>query len=220
MLQKIWDEKYSAGDSLNRYPWDKIVSFVCRYHNREKPRNETRILELGFGSGCNLWFCAREGFDCYGVEGSAIAVEHAKSWFKHDGLKADLRIGDFSPLDFESDYFDIAFDRCSLTCVNFDNCLSSFKEVYRVLKKGGYFFFNPYGSEHTSCKEGKIEETGLTRITSGSLVGVGDLKFYDRNEIESLVKEAGFQIKYIKHTEEIEILSNQNHSEWQVVLKK
>ena len=77
--KEIWDTKYAVGDSLNKYPWDKVVSFVYKYYPRNKPKHATKVLEVGFGSGCNLWFCAREGFDCYGVEFSSIAVEHAKN---------------------------------------------------------------------------------------------------------------------------------------------
>jgi cyclopropane fatty-acyl-phospholipid synthase-like methyltransferase len=45
-------------------------------------RKEIKILELGFGTGANLWFAAREGFSVFGVEGSKTAVSIAKNFSK------------------------------------------------------------------------------------------------------------------------------------------
>lgn len=220
-MTNIWDLKYAAGDSLNKYPWDKIVSFVYRYYPRDQPKNETKILELGFGSGCNLWFCAREGFDCYGIEWSEIAVNHAKDWFLKENLNANLKQGNFSPLNFESDFFDLIIDRGSLTCVNINDCFSSLKEVFRVLKPGGYFCFNPYSSQHTSHIEGDSLNSGMTKINTGTLVNVGDLKFYSEGEITKIVREAGFKIHQMRHIEEKFFSTKEGtQAEWFLVLGK
>ena len=221
MFDKIWDAKYAAGDSLNKYPWDKIVSFVFRYYPRDKDRRATKILEVGFGSGCNLWFCAKEGFDTYGVEASHVAVEHAKKWFNQQNLNAQLAQQSFAPLNFESNLFDLAIDRGSLTCVSFENCLSSLKEIYRVLKPGGYFCFNPYSSHHTSCLEGTLQDSGLTKITSGTLIGVGDIKFYNHEELNQIISKTGFTIKEMRHIEDKYFYPTPStHAEYFLVLRK
>ena len=220
-MTNIWGLKYAAGDSLNKYPWDKIVSFVFRYYPRAQPKNDTKILELGFGSGCNLWFCAREGFDCYGVEWSEVAVNHAKDWFLKENLNADLKQGNFSPLDFKSDFFDLIIDRASLTCVSSNECIDSLREVFRVLKPGGYFCFSPYSSQHTSYIEGDVQDSGMTRVNTGTLVNVGDLKFYDEEEITKMVLDAGFKVHQIRHVEEKFLSAKEGvHAEWFVVLGK
>jgi ubiquinone/menaquinone biosynthesis C-methylase UbiE len=221
MINNIWDDKYKAGDSLNKYPWDKIVSFVFRHYPRKKPKHETKVLELGFGSGCNLWFCAREGFDCYGVEFSSIAVEYAKNWFLKENLKAKLCQVDFYPLHYGSDFFDLIIDRCSLTCVSLEKCLLSLKEIFRTLKPGAYFCFNPYSTKHTSYIEGEHLESGLTRISTGTLLNVGDLKFYNEEEIENLVQSVGFKICQMRHIDDRFFNTNEgNHAEYFLVLQK
>ena len=217
----IWEDKFENNRGICKYPWDKIVSAVNIYYNKLKPKQSSKVLELGFGSGCNLWFCAREGFDCYGVEASKAAVKSAKKWFAQDGLKADLREGLFYPLPFSNNMFDIIIDRGALTCVSYRDCNEAFKEVYRVLKKGGIFFFNGYSCEHTSCVEGKLLESGLSEISSGNLTGVGNLKFYSIDEVQSLSNDNGFKIKAFKHIkEEIIFPEKQIHAEWFVVLQK
>lgn len=219
----VWDQKYASGNSLNRYPWDKVVSFVFRNFPRNKPRQETNVLEVGFGSGCNLWFCAREGFNCYGIEGSAVAVEHAKQWFAKENLKGNLSQGDFHPLRFDNDFFDLVIDRGSLTCVPLEDCRTSLKEIYRVMKLGGYFCFNPYSNQHTSCIQGQALESGLTKISTGTLVGVGDIKFYSREEVVPLITSVGFKIKEVRHVTE-DYQDNEKtpnvHADWFFVLEK
>ncbi|NEO02836.1 MAG: class I SAM-dependent methyltransferase, partial [Moorea sp. SIO3I7] len=114
----IWEAKYSAGHR-NLYPWDIVVSFLFRNYPRNKPRNEVKILEIGCGTGNNLWFAAREGFNVSGIEGSSSAIASAQDRFTTEGLTGDLRVGDFTQLPFESNSFDLVFDRGSLTCCGF-----------------------------------------------------------------------------------------------------
>ena len=96
------------------------------------------------------------------------------SLFK-ENLEANLYQGGFYPLDFYSNLFDLVIDRGSLTCVNLEQCLISLKEIFRALKPGGYFCFNPYSNKHTSYIEDENLDSGLTRISAGTLLNVGDL---------------------------------------------
>jgi 2-polyprenyl-3-methyl-5-hydroxy-6-metoxy-1,4-benzoquinol methylase len=62
-FDSIWEnEIYGDGKNIARYPYDVILSFIYRNFPRNKPRNEIKILEVGCGTGNNLWFAAREGF--------------------------------------------------------------------------------------------------------------------------------------------------------------
>jgi ubiquinone/menaquinone biosynthesis C-methylase UbiE len=219
----VWEEKYKAGQSLCSYPWDRVVSFIFRYYPRNKQKNEVKVLEVGFGSGSNLWFCSREGFDSYGVEGSPAAVDYAKQWFAKEGLKDNLFQGNFHPLRFENDFFDLVIDRGSLTCVSAEDCLLSLKEIYRVMASGGYFCFNPYSTQHTSCVEGKKLENGLTNISSGVLINAGDIMFYEKDEILALIAKSGFKIHQMKHNVEQyyeDDVETHNSSDWFFILEK
>lgn len=220
MFQQIWENKYKAGEGLNRYPWDYVVSFI--YNNRpSKPLNsQIRILEVGFGAGGNLWFCAREGFDVYGVEGSVTACDYAKKWFEAEGLKADLREGSFEKLPFQDNFFDIVIDRASLTCVSSSSCKLAVSEISRVLQPKGIFLFTPYSKDHTSYKTGVAEENGLVRVVNGSIVNAGLINFYDFNDIKLMISDTGLSMVSCEHWVKTEILNNQNHCEWHVVLKK
>ena len=103
----VWEEKYSQGHS-ERYPWDHVVSFVFRNYPRHKLRKDVKILEVGCGTGSNLWFAAREGFQVAGIDASPSAIAYAQQRFAADGLTGDLRQGDFTELPHESNSFDLA----------------------------------------------------------------------------------------------------------------
>ena len=49
----------------------------------------------------NIWFAAREGYDVTGIDASKAAILFAKKRFDADGLKCNLKIGDFSALPFD-----------------------------------------------------------------------------------------------------------------------
>ena len=220
-IDPIWEQKYAQGQT-QKYPWDMVVSFVFRNMPQDRPRSEVRILEVGFGTGPNLWFAAREGFDVTGVEGSKSAVAIAQKRFIQDGLSGDLRIGHFTKLPFDSDYFDLAIDRGSLVCVGMESQEKAVSEIHRCLRKGGRFLHNAYADSHSSMLTGEQGPDGLTvNITGGTLVGVGQLHFTSRSEINKRFDE-GWRLLQVQRREWVDMLgvSRDIHAEWVVVAEK
>jgi ubiquinone/menaquinone biosynthesis C-methylase UbiE len=216
----IWEDKYSAGH-MERYPWDTVVTFVFRNFPRERDRKSVRILEVGCGTGSNLWFAAREGFTVAGVDASESAIEAARSRFTADGLNGDLRVADFTELPFDNESFDLVIDRGSLVCCGFEMAKKAIDEIWRVMRGGGKFFFNPYSDRHSSYSAGRVGPDGLILdISAGTMVGVGQICFYGRQQVlEALGK---FRILSMHHIEMIEILNpgQMVHSEWRVIAGK
>lgn len=216
----IWDEKYAAGH-FQRYPWDVVVSFIFRHYPRHKPRGQVRILEVGCGTASNLWFAAREGFQVYGIEGSESAVHAALLRFETEGLTADLRVGDFTQLPFESEQFDLVIDRGSLVCCNYQSAKVAIREIHRVLLPEGHFFFNPYSEHHSSRASGHTDADGLTHgITEGTMTNVGAICFYSRQQVEDAL--TNFEITSLEHMEicEHQRAARYVHAEWRVVSRK
>lgn len=221
IIDPIWEEKYASGHAQN-YPWDMVVSFVFRNAPRDRPRSEVRILEVGFGTGPNLWFAAREGFAVSGIEGSVSGVEFAQKRFASEGLTGDLRAGDFTQLPFEDGSFDLVIDRCSLVCVGQSAQEKAVSEIHRCLRKGGCFLHNAYGDSHSSFRGGKLGNDGLvTEITGGTLVGVGQLHFTSRAEINERFS-AGWRLMQVQRREWTDMLSVSGdvHAEWVVIAEK
>lgn len=220
-IDPVWEQKYAAGHA-ERYPWDCIVSFVMRNTPRDRPRSEICVLEVGFGAGSNLWFCAREGFRISGTEGSPTAVARARERLAGENLQGDLRLADFAdPLPFPEGSFDLVFDRGSILCTSFPIAKKLIREINRVLKPGGKFFFNPWSSDHTSSLSGTLDADGMVdNIAAGTGVGVGRLCFYS----EAMVREALdlFSIEKMEHNVATDLATDRPtvHSEWRVVARK
>lgn len=220
-IDPIWEEKYSQGHS-QRYPWDMVVSFVVRHYPRHKLRHEVRILEVGCGTGSNLWFAAREGFQVAGIDASPSAIAYAQKRFAEEGLTGDLRLGDFTQLPFESDSFDLVIDRSAITCCGLSAAKQVVAEVRRVLQVRGKFLCNPYSDHHSSQLSGRPGADGLTLdISAGTLVGVGQICFYGRREVEALFAH-GWQLLSVQHLEMVEEIQPQQtvHAEWRAIAQK
>ncbi len=136
-----WDAIYARGEDANEEPWTNVVSFVNRF---VVPRGGDRIsfLELGCGSGPNLRFAARLGFDCIGIDVSAVALELCQKRLDRDGLSADIRLCPYGKLPFADGSFDCVIDRASLMFADDATLTQTVSEVHRVLKPSGLFFHN------------------------------------------------------------------------------
>ena len=217
----IWEKKYQDGH-CQKYPWDMVVSFIYRHAPRSLKPSEIKILEVGCGTGSNLWFAAREGFQVAGIDASKSAINNAKRRFKKEGLNGDLRIGDFTQLPFESNAYDLVIDRGSIVCCGQSAANKVVNEIHRVLKNNGKFLFNPYSDKHSSSLSGEKGPDGLIyNISSGTMVNCGQLCFYDRVHIDKLFQN-GWKVLNIQHLELIEQLNKDrhNHAEWRVVAEK
>jgi SAM-dependent methyltransferase len=217
----VWDEIYQSGRHANRYPWDAVVSFVFRHRPRDRTAAETAIVEVGCGTASNLWFAAREGFRVAGVDASEAAIAVARQRFAEDGLGGDLRIGNFSELPFEAAIFDLAIDRAALTCVGDSIARASIAELHRVLRPGGILFSNVYGDLHSSRAGGKPGDDGITTdISLGTLVGVGQIRFYRHEDLRALYAEPYWTILSLEHVAVTNEMDGSTHAEWRLVARK
>src|SRR5271166_5152978 len=176
----IWREKYAQGHVV-RCPYDTVFSFIYRNAPKNKERSQVNILEVGCGTGNNIWFGATEGFSMTGIDGSPEAIEYAKNRILADGLKAHLIEGDFINLPYSDRTFDLVIDRAGITNCGLTQAKTAVLEIYRVLVSGGKFFCNTYSSFHTSAKSGRAIEDNLTvEMKRGTLAGWGQVCFYTR----------------------------------------
>lgn len=212
----IWEEIYGSGRQLNRYPFDAIVSFVARHRPSQGP---VRVVELGCGAGNNLWFLAREGFETAGIDASAAAVAAAQERLRRDGLEADIRLGDFTSLPWPDAFFDLAIDRGALTHTTPAAAAAAVCETRRVLKPGGRMFFDPFASDDTGATSGRLREDGARdHISKGRTQGIGQITFYDADDIDRLFA-VGWKFISRDHVS-VESVDGTRLCEWLVVVEK
>ena len=142
---EVFDRQYlSKGLSAQRrYPSEFLIQFIAsRYFKLAmSDRKSIRLLEVGCGSGANLWMMAKEGFATHGMDSSAKGLDLARQHLGEKwGVTADLRQGSFTELPYENDYFDAVVDVVSLQHLNLKDSRLALSEIARVLKPRGAFF--------------------------------------------------------------------------------
>ncbi|HAT34144.1 MAG TPA: hypothetical protein DCS82_00385 [Rhodospirillaceae bacterium] len=197
----IWDEIYGREEQLNRYPVDRIVSFVFRYRSRLALGGALRVVEVGCGACNNLWFAAREGCEVAGVDASAAAIKFGRERFAKDELDGDLRVGDFTQLPFADESFDLAINRAALTQTGLNSAKKAVDEVARVLRPGGLFYNEMFSTRTTAG--GDPGADGVTLNVTGRLAGVGQICFYDEDRLDTLFANR-WRINALEHIETID----------------
>lgn len=125
------------------YPNESMIQFVASnwFALEFEQRKTIRILEVGCGSGANLWMLAKEGFSVFGLDSSEAGLEIARVHLQGKwGVQANLECGSVTALPYEAGFFDAVIDVVTLQHLNLQDCASALSEIHRVLKPEGAFF--------------------------------------------------------------------------------
>lgn len=205
-LTKAFYEKSYADSGFGaqrRYPNEELLRFMgTHFFGMDRAlRGDVNILELGCGSGANLWMIAREGYQAYGIDLSPVALNLCKTMLDNWGVAAHLTPGDMSKLPYSSDMFDAVIDVFSSYCLNeldFHRCLD---EIVRVLKPGGrYFSYSPAKNSDAfknylpATKIDKSTLSGIYRSTSPFSGQEYPFRFISREEYAAALHERGFAV--------------------------
>lgn len=104
------------------------------------PPGRLRILEIGAAQGRSLIALSKAGYDAYRIEPYAPAIEVAYSLAEQEKVTINLNEGCAEQITFESGYFDLVLAFSVMEHV--DDLELSLKEIARVIKPGGIFWFN------------------------------------------------------------------------------
>ncbi|EAJ7575772.1 class I SAM-dependent methyltransferase, partial [Campylobacter upsaliensis] len=182
----LWEEIFSKKE-WGKYPSESVIRFIARNFYNAKDRNAIKILELGLGTGANLWFCAREGFKVSGIEWSKTGVERFKARLKEEKLSTQIEqieIGDYLEKldDFKDESFDAVIDVASLCCNDREKTRQIFLKAFKKLKVGGKFFSTALGRGAL----GSLGEGDFFEPKEGIYTNVGKLRFDDELSLKEL----------------------------------
>jgi len=179
MWNKGWDKIFEKNE-WGRYPSLELVRFIARNFRGTLNRKKVKILEVGSGTGANLWYMAREGFDVTGIDGSSIGIRRSLKRLKDEGLKAKVKKCDATKMPFNNNSFDCVIDNECIYANSYKDSEKIIAEIHRVLKPGGKFYSKTFmaGSAISAFKKGY----GVARLTDKS--GIKGL--YGNFDIESL----------------------------------
>ena len=116
--------------------------------------NNKQVLEVGSGRGGGASWIAKskKPSNLIGVDFSKEAVSLCNNWYEQNNLK--FLEGNAQDLPFDADSFDIVYNVESSHCYGDINKFVS--EVFRVLRKDGYFWWTDFRDEETMKKTEEI----------------------------------------------------------------
>lgn len=207
-LSGAYWESLFASRPWGTYPPEELIRFIARSFRSMGDKSAVQVLEIGCGPGPNIWYLAREGFSVAGIDCSPTAIRQAQERLKREGLpsdppRVDLRVGDFSRLPWENEYFDAVVDIEALYANTLDGIKASVTEVWRTLKPGGHFFGRMFGDATMGSKSGELVEPGTRRKpTEGPCAGNEIAHFFTREELQELFSDfSELSIDYLSRSD-------------------
>ncbi len=166
----------NAIDNIGLWNSEKII--FSKYINKTD-----KILDLGCGAGRTTINLYRNGYqNIIGLDIANKLIEYAKNYSLSKGLSIDFVVGDATNLNYDDNTFDVViFSFNGMQCIpGLQNRENVLKEVYRVLKPGGYYIFtahdrhDPKGIEYLPFWQ-KIEKDWSKGINNQKVECLGDL---------------------------------------------
>ena len=175
------------------YPTEHVIRFVARNYYK-LDRGKTRILDFGCGEGAHAWYLAREGFDVYAFDGSKIAVRKETQRLEKEHLEAHFQVSDALDLGYPDNFFDAVIDNVCIYSNLLTNIQVMYQNVYKMLKSGGKFFTTCFGKKTDGYGSGEVlEKDTFVNMTEGALVGRGITHYFDKEALEKMLLDSGFQ---------------------------
>jgi ubiquinone/menaquinone biosynthesis C-methylase UbiE len=177
---------YSA-EELSKIPQDANLGLGCGNpiaYADLKP-GET-VLDLGSGAGIDAFLASNK----VGESGKVIGVDMTEKMIKKarknaidNGYKnVEFRLGDIEDMPVEDDSIDVVISNCVINLT--ENKLKTFREAYRVLRKGGRILVSDL------VTDGKLPEEVMRSYDAWADCIAGALP---KSEYISTIKAAGFR---------------------------
>ena len=198
----IWEKQYieKGFKSQRLYPNEELLRFMGSnfFGIPYRKRRRIRILEIGCGSGANLWMIAKEGFRAFGIDMSKEGLRLCSEMLKHWQVSANIVNGNILSLPYEDNYFDVVVDIVTMQHTTFSQHIKIYPEIKRVLKPGGRFFSYHQGNKSYLYRHGGgkiIDKFTIddVRNPKAPLRKVGVYCLPTEKAIKEMIERSGFK---------------------------
>lgn len=193
-------------DIITRWKWEKETNpywktpeeCVYWFADRWKNAKADGILDLGAGLGRHSIFFAQHGYLVHALDLSDYAIRYIQKKKAEYGLPVVAVIGNMEQLPFEDESIGNVFAYNSISHTNQFGIREIFREVYRVLKPNGEFYFTICSKEDSafSVDAVKLDRDTIIKQKIGPEYGVPHF-YTDYAQLKILL--GNFQIIKIDH---------------------
>ena len=165
--KNFWDHEYKSGDhlALSMKPSEDLEKFTRWLIRKEKNTTlnvTSSVLDIGCGNGRNLiWLAQMFGIHGAGFDISHNAVKQASEIADKEELQLKFEARSMAePLPLPDESQNIVLDMMVSHFLNEKERLDLIKEIHRVLKPGGFFFYKTFLLDEDQHAYRLIEEHG------------------------------------------------------------
>ena len=133
---------------------------------------EMKILDAGCGEGRNAVYFIQQGYQIFGIDPNEVAVQYCRFLSKSLNPEFDahrFQVGRLEEIPFHAEAFDAVI--CSAVlhfAESVDNFWQMMREIHRVLKPGGIFWFRMTTGFGGILEESQALEQGKYLLPDGS----------------------------------------------------
>jgi len=190
-LRSFYEEEYPRVCGITGIPKDDDFTYSQVLHELKPYASEgVRVLDLGCNVGNLSLYMANLGCCVTGIDLARNAVATAVASAKHVGINAEFTACDFMTEWNETDTFDLVF--CSHVIEHIPEDEQFLKKIYSATKLGGHLILIVPSSYSTLAK---ISKMILGRFPFDE--EVGHLRRYNVQQLEAIVRRAGYTINRI-----------------------
>ena len=208
-VKEYYEQSYGemGFGAQRRYPNEELCRFMGRnlFPIPLSDRSHVKVLEVGCGSGANLWMVAREGFSAYGVDLSEESLRLCEQMMQKYEVDAQLSAQDMSQTNFSASEFNFIVDVFSSNCLSKDLGAKFIAEIARLLKPGGKFFsYFPSKRSDAFIQPGNsalIDSDTLDSISRKDAAFSGQkypFRFMHPQEYKDLLISQGLEVTYLE----------------------
>jgi 2-polyprenyl-3-methyl-5-hydroxy-6-metoxy-1,4-benzoquinol methylase len=114
-------------------------SIMKRVKNFKEINQDSKILEVGTGTGWFPILCKKNGISCQGIEICPQLVEYSTQYGRRIGIQPDIGLGNIEEADIGISKYDVVI--ATSTFEHVEHWKKGIRNIFNALKTGGLFYF-------------------------------------------------------------------------------
>lgn len=210
-----WDTIFQERKEITE-PDDFVKDFYKKYKFDLK---NSKILDLGCGTGRHTLFFAEKGLEVYAQDKSKLALNILKEQIIKKKYKIRIIESEIDKISFPNQFFNVVLSTIVLHHGTIKQIKNWFEEIRRVLKDNGFLVISVLSKNDFRYNTGKEIEPNTKVNISDTFDSEIPHHFFSKEEITSLFKNFSFSIEKIEETERFSAKNYGKFKHWDIIAR-